>query len=254
MRHRPHAHSAGLKTQPPHYSYESRWYYQFQLIVVTQGILYFEDASEKAALGPGHAAVLRVGSAFRLSTEKEGYAGICFIDTNPRLPIFTGTAETLLLPPRLRAISGMIESEGQAPQPGTRDILLGLGLSLAWQAVRLIGKDVSVDSANYGTHCAERAREALDLALRGNRGARDILSGMGMSYRQVSRYFQDTYGMSPKQHQLNAKIEEASQLLKSTDMPVTAIAYELGFSSSQHFATRFTKATGQSPSAFRAQG
>jgi AraC-like DNA-binding protein len=50
------------------------------------------------------------------------------------------------------------------------------------------------------------------------------------------------------------KLAEARKLLVETSLPVSTIAAELGFPSSQHFATRFRKLTGQSPSALRRAG
>jgi AraC-like DNA-binding protein len=46
------------------------------------------------------------------------------------------------------------------------------------------------------------------------------------------------------------RIEESKKMLSQGEASVTDIAYALGFSSSQYFATVFKRITGQSPKQF----
>ncbi len=243
--------SAGIKAQPPRYAYETASYYQFQWIAVMEGELRCESEGGSVDLTSGGAALLRFGSAFRLSTGSEGYRGVFYIDPAPE-EAWRGLARTLVLPPALRNLTELMHAEGLAPQAGSQDMLLGIGRVLAWKLIRLCEAGIALPGeADYGRQCAERAREALRMALTTSRTAQDILAGCGLSYRQLSRYFLNAYGLSPKRWLLAAKIREAQARLRETDMPVTALAYELGFSSSQHFASRFAMETGASPSAYR---
>ncbi len=248
------ASSAGIKRQPPYYAYATSAYYQFQLIVVMEGVLHCESEAGSAALIPGRAALLSVGSAFRLSTGAEGYQAVFFVDPAPKDALFHGSVRTPIVSTGLRAVAELMDSEGRLPQAGSRDIMLGLGRALAWTLARdETSGSARSREADYGKQCAERAREALRMALHSQRGARDILAETGLSYRQISRYFSQAYGMSPKRWLLDLKIKEAQTRLSATDIPVTALAYELGFSSSQHFAARFAAETGFSPSMYRSR-
>ncbi len=58
-------------------------------------------------------------------------------------------------------------------------------------------------------------------------------------------------GFSPLNYLINIRISEAIKLLKRSTEPVTEIALNTGFYSSQHFATTFKKLTGYTPSDFR---
>lgn len=58
-------------------------------------------------------------------------------------------------------------------------------------------------------------------------------------------------GFSPLNYLINIRISEAIKLLKRPDVHVTDIALDIGFYSSQHFATTFKKMTGYTPSEFR---
>lgn len=58
-------------------------------------------------------------------------------------------------------------------------------------------------------------------------------------------------GFSPLNYLINIRISEAIKLLKRPEVHVTDIALDVGFYSSQHFATTFKKLTGYTPSEFR---
>jgi AraC-like DNA-binding protein len=64
--------------------------------------------------------------------------------------------------------------------------------------------------------------------------------------------FKREMGVPPAEFWLRKKIERAAVLLK--DRPVTEVAYALGFSSSQYFATAFKRYTLANPSQFHSRG
>ncbi|SHG35310.1 AraC-type DNA-binding protein [Flagellimonas flava] len=65
-------------------------------------------------------------------------------------------------------------------------------------------------------------------------------------------WFKQHFGAPPKAYINRLKIERAKEELLKTNS-VTEVAYNLGFSTSQYFATTFKKFTGMSPKVFRAQ-
>jgi AraC family transcriptional activator of mtrCDE len=77
-----------------------------------------------------------------------------------------------------------------------------------------------------------------------------VLVGLGTTAftEKVKNYT----GFSPLHYLINIRIAEAIKLLKNTGKPVTDIALETGFYSSQHFSTTFKKLTGYTPRQFRA--
>lgn len=58
--------------------------------------------------------------------------------------------------------------------------------------------------------------------------------------------FRRHLGVAPHRYLLRRRIERARRLLEDGDAPITAIALEVGFASSQHFARAFKAATGHS--------
>ena len=75
----------------------------------------------------------------------------------------------------------------------------------------------------------------------------------GLSLSHFKARFKEEVGVSPGNYIILRKIEQAKSLLKTTPRSVTEIAMELGFSTSQYFATTFKRYTGVPPSLFREQ-
>ncbi len=65
--------------------------------------------------------------------------------------------------------------------------------------------------------------------------------------------FRQEVGLPPREHVLRHKLGVAQARLREPGATVTAVAHELGFSSSQYFATVFRRFTGQTPSQFQRQ-
>ncbi len=57
--------------------------------------------------------------------------------------------------------------------------------------------------------------------------------------------------MSPQKYLLNYRIEQAKNLLASTDIFIKDIAHNVGYEDSLAFSKMFRNATGYSPSAYR---
>lgn len=78
------------------------------------------------------------------------------------------------------------------------------------------------------------------------------LSGLSVSRFQAK--FKEQVGIPPREYALRCKVKIAREMLQKKETSITQIAHQLGFSSSQYFATvfkRFTNMTpGQARSAF----
>jgi AraC-like DNA-binding protein len=74
---------------------------------------------------------------------------------------------------------------------------------------------------------------------------------VGLGTTAFSEKVKNYTGFSPLNYLINIRITEAIKLLKRPDVYVTNIALDVGFYSSQHFATTFKKLTGYTPSDFR---
>ncbi|MCC5835190.1 MAG: helix-turn-helix transcriptional regulator [Opitutales bacterium] len=79
----------------------------------------------------------------------------------------------------------------------------------------------------------------------------ELAAMSGVSESHLYGSFREAYGESPFQCFMRLRIEESKRRLSNTDLSVTQIAIDLGFSSSQHFSRIFRQRTGSSPSEFR---
>lgn len=67
----------------------------------------------------------------------------------------------------------------------------------------------------------------------------------------MTKKFREEVGQTPAAWLMSCKMAPAKRLLRVTTDPVGDIAFQLGFASSQYFATAFRRETGRTPSEYR---
>ena len=72
----------------------------------------------------------------------------------------------------------------------------------------------------------------------------------GLSLPQFKNRFRREVGLPPAEYMIRFKVQCARRLLEQKCMPVTDLAFLLGFSSSQYFSTVFKRYTGCAPSRY----
>lgn len=90
-----------------------------------------------------------------------------------------------------------------------------------------------------------RARFSEDISLD------DLAREARLSPFHFARMFKQSLGVPPRVHLTRLRVEKACELLEQTDLPVTAIALEVGYSSNQVLARVFLKHMRVSPSDYR---
>ena len=93
----------------------------------------------------------------------------------------------------------------------------------------------------------DRLREVSEQPVR----VRDVARAEGASQFHFIRQFVALFGATPRQFQMQARIDRAKELLATTDLPVTEICMEVGFSSLGSFSALFARRVGVPPSAYR---
>jgi AraC-like DNA-binding protein len=76
---------------------------------------------------------------------------------------------------------------------------------------------------------------------------RDLAARTGLSVSRFKARFKEEIGIPPAEYVQRCKIAAAKSLLAERKFTITDIAFRLGFSSSQYFATVFKRYTGQPP-------
>jgi AraC-like DNA-binding protein len=98
-------------------------------------------------------------------------------------------------------------------------------------------------------HLLESTQLHLDPDLNLNRIARKL----GVPARQVSAAINRQRSVSVSQLINNLRIDEASRLLKETDLPVTRVMLQSGFNTKSNFNREFNRRFGASPSTWRTE-
>jgi AraC-like DNA-binding protein len=80
---------------------------------------------------------------------------------------------------------------------------------------------------------------------------KDMAKAFDMDTERFQRFFRREFGLSPWDYVIRARCERACEELITSRKRVTDIAYDFGFSSSQHFSTVFRNMIGLTPSKFR---
>ena len=78
-----------------------------------------------------------------------------------------------------------------------------------------------------------------------------IAEKLSHSYGYLSNLFSDVTYTSIENYIILQKIEYAKQLILSSDLSLTEIAFQLNYSSVAHLSTQFKNVTGITPSAFQ---
>ena len=81
---------------------------------------------------------------------------------------------------------------------------------------------------------------------------RDVAAHVRMSAYHFARMFKRSTGQSPHNYIVRCRIERAKALLVEARLPISDIAFEVGYKSQSHFTTCFGRLAGVTPGAFRA--
>jgi AraC-like DNA-binding protein len=142
------------------------------------------------------------------------------------------------------AVSYSIEEK-----PGFQQIVVGILLQI-FGHVQYNIKNKTKQSRSFMNQI-NLAKELMKSNKSENLDVPKIAQELNIGYALFRKKFKEFTGMSPKQYQMQFKLNQAKSLLLGTDMPVKIIAFETGFESIYHFSKVFKEKTGSSPSQYR---
>ncbi len=161
-----------------------------------------------------------------------------------------------LVDPALSALIRLVEADVERGCPTGR--LYGEALSLAI-ATRVASLYAARGSAPKPTRnqLSTRQRacvtERIQSNLDGNLSLGELASLVAMSPQHFAEAFRNTFGTTPHQHVLRARIDHAMRLLMTRETSIAEIALSVGFASQSHFTSTFRQLTGVTPRRFRVE-
>lgn len=96
-----------------------------------------------------------------------------------------------------------------------------------------------------------RAKDRMDRASHEEWSVARLAEVSAVSPAHFARSFKQAFGLPPHRYLLSRRIERAVALLRDTDLPVTEIAAQTGWSSLGTFGRIFRDITGDSPGSVR---
>jgi transcriptional regulator GlxA family with amidase domain len=97
-----------------------------------------------------------------------------------------------------------------------------------------------------------RARDRMDAASHEEWPVTRLASVSGVSTAHFARSFKQAFGVPPHRYLLTRRLERATALLRDTELPITEIAFLIGWNSLGTFGRTVRDVTGKSPSELRA--
>ena len=111
---------------------------------------------------------------------------------------------------------------------------------------RFLGQSDAVEKIN-------EARAFMKRNIDNPMSVESIAQSLNVSYSWFRSTFKSYTGVSPAQYQLHLRYLRAKELLSTSRLSISEIAYALNFETVSQFSTFFTKKEGLSPSKFRRQ-
>ena len=112
--------------------------------------------------------------------------------------------------------------------------------------------DYHADLAETRSSAVQAALDYIEAHLDEDCRVEAIAAQVGLSVGYFHAVFAAEMGVSPASYHTRRRIAVARALLIASPEPITTVSTQLGFSSSQYFATAFKKLVGLTPSAYRA--
>jgi AraC-like DNA-binding protein len=109
----------------------------------------------------------------------------------------------------------------------------------------------SADARSTPSPPIRRALDCIETDLGGPLAPADLARAARLSVSRLKARFRKEVGIPPADYVLRRRVERSKRLLKVPGASVTSVAMDLGFSSSQYFATVFKRYTSITPRAWR---
>jgi len=97
----------------------------------------------------------------------------------------------------------------------------------------------------------QRAKDYIKENYAGDITLEDLAAYVSLDKYYLVKQFKKTMGCTPRDYLINVRLQHSKKLLEETDMPISQIAYETGFSDASHFSNTFYKREGMTPKEHR---
>jgi AraC family transcriptional regulator len=163
------------------------------------------------------------------------------------LRLYRGPFRSQALMSTLRNLWALSDEEG-AP---SRLLARAAGCEILAELCRLSGASLAPARGGLAPWAKRRCLELMQERLSEDISLDELAAEAQLSPFHFSRMFKESVGAPPRVYLTRLRLERACELLETTDLPVTEIAFEVGYSSNQVLARLFVKHRHTTPSDYR---
>jgi AraC-like DNA-binding protein len=145
-------------------------------------------------------------------------------------------------------LAGRIAQELACRRELSEELCFALATELAILIMRAGGPGAAKRNGEVSRGYVDAALAAVRA---GETRVEQLAAVLHISPSHLRRLFQRDLGLSPRAYLQRRRRQVAEELLRHTDLPVGAIAVQLGYATHRDFTAAFTRAGGMSPSAWR---
>lgn len=225
-----------------------------EICVVTGGVINYFTEDKRYTLGPGSIQISQPGEhhglpedllhpckLYWIHVEMDGLESPSLTRQLQKLPNWLDAGGLELLP-HLDAILRICQ---RAPLHAELEQRARL-----WMLLSTLVRLATTQPAQPRPTTLQRALEILDQAEEPI-PISDLATKLNTHRSHLHRLFATHLGVSPQTYQNERRLRQATEQLHTSDRSITDIAFDLGFNTTQHFATAFKARYGESPSQFR---
>ena len=256
-----------FKAPSPEWMHQNFQLIDYELIVMTEGVLYLNYNSENFVVKNGEYLLLPPSSSWRQGF-KPSYCSFYWLhfSTQPGdLPLIL-TPDTILPPPDQYFT---LPQTGIIPKPEKVVILMKQLQDIVkskYPSITLDAMSTSILTELYGqlslvppveSYTENQKQIYYDIMdyvktnISRNIKISEIAAAFGYNEKYISHRFVEICGIPLKQYILKTKVEQANYMLTDTNKSIAEIAKELGYPDSHNFSRTYKKITGLSPSEYR---
>ncbi|WP_433384061.1 AraC family transcriptional regulator [Actinoplanes sp. CA-142083] len=219
------------------------------LLCASAGVLRLEAQGQAWLLPPARAALIEAGRPIRVSIPQPvTTASVLFaVDFVPApaapLAVFD-----------LNRLAGALLTEcgawgpGEEPLPAYGETMFAALAAVCW---RLAERPSPVVVPAGRSPELRKALRLTEQRLGGEARFEDIAGEVGLAPRSLARRFEDETGMTWRAALRRMRILAAVEKLADDELPITAIAFSVGYSSLSAFNAAFRELTGRTPTEYR---
>jgi AraC-like DNA-binding protein len=220
------------------------------LLCASTGALRLEAQGQAWLLPPARAALIEAGQTIRVSIPQPVTTASVLFDTE-----FTAVPPAPLTVFDLSPLARALVSEcsrweaGEEPLPAYAEALFNALAAVTW---RLAEQPSPVVVPAGRSPELRRALQLTEERLGDQVRFEDVADEVGLAPRSLARRFEDETGMTWRAVLRRMRVLRAIEELAAGDMPVTKIAFSVGYTSLSAFNAAFRQLTGRAPTEYRA--